>query len=77
MTALALKMRFSLKAIFLLTLGAGALLAAPWQGVFMSALPLLAIAVPLAALAAMNVALVGGLMSTLAAIDWALRQLRR
>ena len=70
-------MRFSLKAIFLLTFATAILFATPWGdwlGVSPAVVPL---GVSLVAIAIGNTLLVGAGMLALAAVDWLLRKSHR
>ncbi len=70
-------MRFSLKAIFVLTFAAAILFATPWGawlGISPSVVPL---SLSLVAIAIGNMLLVGAGMSALAAFEWLLRKSQR
>ena len=70
-------MRFSLKAIFLLTFGAALLFATPW-GDWLGISPVVVpLGVSLIAIAIGNMLLVGAGMLALAAFEWLLRKTHR
>jgi hypothetical protein len=70
-------LRFSLKAIFLLTFAAALLFAAPWGGLSDISPAVVPLGVSLLAIAIGNMLLVGAGMYALAAFEWLLRKSHR
>lgn len=70
-------MRFSLRALFALTLFASLALAFPWRAVTSSESPVLAIVLLLFAVVTMSMGMTAAAMGALAVVDWWMRRFRR